>query len=91
MRGAFFALHVCAGGRTPARLGLVIPRKQAGAAVLRNAVKRQAREAFRLRCGRLDGMDLVLRLVRRIDAPDKKGWRAEIDALFDRIEPVGRG
>ncbi|MBS3936203.1 MAG: ribonuclease P protein component [Sulfuritalea sp.] len=86
LRGLLFALHLRAHARPLARLGLVIPRKRAAAAVLRNAIKRQAREAFRQRRDRLEGFDLVLRLVRPVGAPDKGGWRTEICTLFDRVE-----
>ncbi len=70
----------------------MIPKKQARAAVLRNAIKRQARELFRLRRKDLPSMDLVLRLarpavlpVRVIDRQIKAEWRAEIGALFARL------
>ncbi len=47
LRGERFALHYRRNGLPTSRLGLVIPKKQARTAVLRNAVKRQARETFR--------------------------------------------
>ncbi len=67
------------------RLGLVIPKKLARRAVLRNAIKRQAREAFRLRRTNLPALDLVLRLARPVSGMEKKRWRAEIDDLFERL------
>jgi len=74
------------------RLGLVIPKKQARAAVLRNAVKRQTRELFRRRRSSLPSFDLILRLTQPLDRPKraidtqvKENWRAEITALFDQL------
>lgn len=92
VRGAHFALHYRLNDLSGARLGLVIPKKQARAAVLRNAIKRQARELFRHRRSLLPPMDLVLRLAQSVDRPGsvidqqaKAAWRAEITALFDRL------
>lgn len=84
-RSARFALHFKENGLSRPRLGLVIAKKQARTAVLRNAIKRQAREAFRLKQKDLPPMDLVLRLTQPVKAIDKPGWRVEIEALFDRL------
>lgn len=86
MRGRNFALHAKDNGLLHARLGLVIPKKLAHAAVLRNAIKRQAREVFRRRRFALPAQDVVLRLIGPVAAPDKAAWRAEIAALFDRLQ-----
>jgi len=85
LRGGLFTLHYRNNDRSVARLGLVVPKKQARTAALRNAIKRQAREAFRLRCAGLPALDLVLRLSRPVAAIDKPAWRAEMVTLFDRI------
>lgn len=93
LRGALFALHYRAAksGQPTARLGLVIPKKQARTAVLRNAIKRQAREVFRRRQADLPHWDLVLRLthpVERAQAGDRQAraaWRTEIVALFEQL------
>lgn len=73
----------------------MIPKKQARAAVLRNAIKRQARELFRLRRAGLPPFDLVLRLARpvgsaaacaaAINPQSQAAWRAEIVGLFDQL------
>ena len=93
--GARFALHYRLNHLTSARLGLVISKKQARAAVLRNAVKRQARELFRTTRGTLPCVDIVLRLVKPLDRPKQKGlagskiaradWRIELAGLFDKL------
>jgi ribonuclease P protein component len=79
-------------GQAP-RLGLVIPKRYARSAVLRNALKRQVREVFRLSLGRLPACDLVLRLDRALRGgggkaallEQKKIWRRMIEALFAAI------
>lgn len=92
VRGTAFALHYCGNDVSHARLGLIVPKKQAKQAVLRNAIKRQAREVFRLRRSCLPAYDLVLRLVQPVrrsgilvDKQRKGAWRTEINVLFDRL------
>lgn len=92
LRGTMFALHYRPNALPHARLGLVIPKKQARAAVLRNAVKRQTRELFRRRRDSLPAFDLILRLAQPLDRPKrvintqaKANWRVEINALFDQL------
>jgi len=92
VRGKIFSLHYLpldAGER--ARLGLVVPKRLAKAAALRNAVKRQGREAFRLMARKLPPYDLVLRLARPLGenkANDRclhREWRTEMEALLGRV------
>jgi ribonuclease P protein component len=92
VRETHFVLHYRLNDLSGARLGLLIPKKQAHAAVLRNAIKRQARELFRHRRSLLPPMDLVLRLAQSVALPGsvidpqaKAAWRAEISALFDHL------
>ncbi len=74
-----------------ARLGLIVPKRLARAASLRNAIKRQGREAFRLSLARFADCDLVLRLKRPANQAKPqlrqqlRLWRGEIEALFDRL------
>lgn len=78
-----------------ARLGLIVPKRLARAASLRNAIKRQGREAFRLSLARFADCDLVLRLKRPANGPKPelrqqlKVWRVEMDSLFDRLAKRG--
>lgn len=51
------------GGRR-ARLGLAVSRKAAGNAVVRNRVRRQLRDSFRVNQHRLAGLDVVVSLSR---------------------------
>jgi ribonuclease P protein component len=85
LRGTQFALHYRDNDLPVARLGLVISKKQAHTAVLRNAIKRQARDIFRLRLSTLPARDVVLRLTRAVAAQDKPAWRAEISHLLERL------
>lgn len=87
LRGALFVLHYRPNGIANARLGLVVPKKQARGAVVRNAIKRQVREMFRHRQD-LPAADIVFRLAMPVRSADKAAravWRAEILALFDRL------
>ena len=91
LKGQSFDLHYLSrDDRTLTRLGMIVPKRLARAAVLRNSVKRQAREAFRL--ARFDrGADLVLRLKRPIqpvatrDKNQLRNLRTEIESLFARF------
>jgi ribonuclease P protein component len=92
LRGAHFVLHFQRNQGGIARLGLVIPKKQARTAVLRNALKRQARELFRRQRPQLPPVDLILRLAKSGDWEGHAGeplhrraWREEIQSLFDQI------
>lgn len=71
------------------RLGLVIAKKLARRAVLRNLMKRIGREAFRQACPEIPSCDLVLRLAKPqvlADRASRQAWRAEIDGLLVRLE-----
>jgi ribonuclease P protein component len=71
----------------------VIPKKNARSAVLRNLLKRIAREAFRSVRSDLPPVDLVLRLAKPlvdVDGSDRDGsrrraWRMEIDVLLTQL------
>lgn len=99
IRGERFDLHYLLDVAAPrdgatggsVRLGLVVPKRMAKAAVLRNTVKRQAREAFRHMAAELPAADLVLKLGRSLqgvkptDAAQRRQLRAEIEALLRRF------
>jgi ribonuclease P protein component len=77
---------LAAGG---ARLGLIIPKRLARRAVLRNLLKRLARESFRgVRPG-LPPVDIVVRLAKppltpgqSVDADKRRAWRRNLDELL---------
>jgi len=94
VKGETFDLHFLEKEDLSApRLGLVIPKRLAHAASLRNAIKRQGREAFRHVS--LRPCDVVLRLKRRVSkTPSAHGvqcrqWRGEIEALLQRLGSRG--
>lgn len=93
MRSVCFELYyqpAATGERS--RLGLVIGKRQARQAVLRNLIKRQAREFFRQRAEPGQVRDYVLRLARVMSglpvAPvERRRWvRAQIEALFSQVK-----
>lgn len=93
MRGTYFDLHFrregTGGASSGARLGLVIAKKFARRAVLRNLLKRIGREAFRHARPGLPSRDLVLRLARPLPQADRaarRAWRVEIDGLLARLD-----
>jgi ribonuclease P protein component len=72
-----------------ARLGLVIPKRLARQAVLRNQLKRLAREAFRHALPSLASVDVVLRLSKpaliangKSGSEERRRWRSDIDGLL---------
>jgi ribonuclease P protein component len=72
-----------------ARLGLIIPKRLAKLSVLRNLLKRLAREAFRNANPGLPPMDMVLRLAKPalaagapLDRPQRRSWRKTMDELL---------
>ena len=75
LRGRFYMLHYRPNGLDTARLGVVVAKKLAKRANVRNLVKRIAREIFRRQRIELPAMDLVVRL----NAPVAKATRAEIN------------
>jgi len=68
-----------------ARLGLVIGRRKARHAVDRAAIKRRAREQFRLRQHELAGLDLIVLL--RGPCP-KEGGRSLTPALSELLDKL---
>jgi ribonuclease P protein component len=72
-----------------ARLGLIIPKRLAKRAVLRNLLKRIARESFRNANPGLPSVDMVLRLAKpalgangQLDRPQRLLWRKTMDELL---------
>jgi len=88
LRGERFDLHYRPNEGGGARLGLVIAKKLARRAVLRNLLKRLGREAFRHARAELPAFDLVLRLAKPVASAGRATRplaRTEIDALLQRL------
>ncbi|MFA5664960.1 ribonuclease P protein component [Castellaniella sp.] len=92
-RGALFVVHqgreTALQPQPQARLGLIIPKRLARLAVVRNAIKRVVREAWRQQRHSLPATDLVFRLVARPPQGSlrviKRAVRQEADALLARV------
>ena len=83
----YFRVHWCALGASateaPARLGLAVSRKVSTRAVVRNRIKRSARESFRLTCRSMPAGDAVLVAYR-------EAATAELSVLRDELNRVWR-
>jgi ribonuclease P protein component len=75
-------------GRSHARLGIIIGRRQSPLAVERNRMKRLVRESFRLNAGRLGAVDVVVQVL--TIAPSEE-TRANVAALWEEIRGTGVG
>ncbi|HTY03794.1 MAG TPA: ribonuclease P protein component [Rhodocyclaceae bacterium] len=105
LRGAVKRRHGCfelcfsrpnGGGQPIAgpRLGIIIPKRLARTAVLRNLLKRLVRDEFRLSQLRLPAGDMVIRLVGAPDVhptpPDatrRRAWRLSVKTLLAGLAP----
>lgn len=56
-----YLFYLAARAEGPPRLGILISRKHAAKATMRNGIKRCIREAFRLEQGRLGALDVLVR------------------------------
>lgn len=89
LRSEHFQLSYCPCAGDSARLGIVVAKKLARRAVVRNRLKRQAREVFRHCRSGLPALDVVLRLIRPLPnaawSSVKAQIRGEIETLFARL------
>lgn len=86
LRGVRFDLHYRPNSLGSARVGLIVPKRNARRAVQRNAIKRTVREFFRSHRLDLPAFDLIFRLARPSKDPDDRaGWRDEISTLLGRL------
>ncbi len=97
VRGELFDLHYSLASEGGAsRLGLIVPKRLARTASLRNAIKRQGREAFRLVAVEISPCDLVVRLRRPLkgvnarDDIQRRVWRRELGDLLKRLPMLSR-
>jgi len=85
LRGRFLSVHYRPGGLATARLGVVVAKKLARRAVLRNLVKRICREEFRTRREALPCLDLVVRLSAPAAGASREALRDDLLALLGRL------
>lgn len=86
-RGRFFNLHYRPNGGDTARLGVVVAKKLAKRAVLRNLVKRIARDLFRHRRATLPAHDLIVRLAAPPKEASRRELRDDLESLLLRLRP----
>lgn len=82
-RTALFTLVWLANGRAGGRFGITVSRR-VGPAVVRNRLKRIAREALRRRTPQLGGVDLVVDVRPAAAAPDAP-LRADLDRALIKV------
>lgn len=68
-----------------ARLGLVVGKRTAKSAVVRNRIKRVIRESFRNNRDRLQGVDIIVIARQHCDTLSKKKLREGIEELWDKL------
>jgi len=85
VRGRYFVLHYRPSENSTARLGVVVAKKLARRAVLRNLIKRMARELFRHTRETLPCHDLILRLNAPALTVKKAELRADMAVLLKRL------
>lgn len=81
-REGHFVGHRITNAVSGPRLGLVVPKRLTGNNVVRNKVKRLAREAFRLSQDRIGNVDVVIRLHRAVHPSEFADLRVELRNLF---------
>ena len=83
--GRYFLVVCCVNKLGFARLGIAVSRKVSKKAVVRNRIKRQIRESFRLNKELLSGMDCVV--VAKFSAAiiTQPALRSSIDAHWQKI------
>lgn len=85
VRGRFLTVHFRPNGLATARMGVVVAKKLARRAVLRNLVKRISREVFRMSRGGLPCLDLVIRLSAPALGASRIQLREDLLALLGRL------
>lgn len=66
------------------RLGLIVSRK-VGNAVIRNRVKRQLRESFRVQKEDFAGLDVVIIARPSLSSQDSPGVKQELSKILERV------
>lgn len=92
-----FRLHLCAQtglpeagepSRSPARLGVAVPKRIANRAVERNRIRRIVREDFRSRRRALPAADYVLVAQREANTASAEALRQALASLWRRAEAL---
>jgi len=86
VKGRFFMVHYRPNEGETARMGVVVAKKLAKRANVRNLVKRIAREQFRLRRAELPALDMVIRLHARVSDATRAMINADLLQLLGRLK-----
>ena len=81
----FFLVVFCVNKPGPARLGIAVSRKISKRAVVRNRIKRQIRESFRLNKNLLMGMDCVVVAKQAAAVTENPALRTSLDTHWRKI------
>ena len=85
LRGAFLDLHFGPNTSGGARLGVVIPKRNAALSATRNYCKRVARELFRHRRAELPALNLVLRLAKSTKTMSRESLAPALRDDFEQL------
>lgn len=85
LKGRFLTIHYRPGGMPTARVGVVVAKRFARHAAVRNLVKRIVREQFRKKRASLAPMDLVVRLHAPVDLATRAMINDDMVQLLDRL------
>lgn len=85
IRGRYFTCHYRPAEGQSARLGVVVAKKLVRRAVVRNMIKRIAREQFRLCRSGLPRHDLIIRVTSKVAGVSRAQLREEILQLLARL------
>ena len=77
-------------GAQTARLGMAVSRRVSKRAVVRNRIRRQIRESFRLRRLRLPNCDVLIVARAAAAEQDNKALRQELELLWSKLAALAR-
>jgi ribonuclease P protein component len=83
--GKYFLIVFCLHLPGSARLGIAVSRKVSKKAVVRNRIKRQIRESFRINKNKLNGMYCVVIAKQAAAITEKSVLRSSLDAHWRKI------
>lgn len=90
IQSAHFRAHVLSSAAGSARLGITIAKRNVASSVDRNRIRRQIREAYRLRRPSLDGFDIVVIAKGGIAGHANDVIRQDLVQLLTRIAALKR-
>lgn len=85
LKGRYLMLHYRPNGQSEARLGVVVAKKLAKRANVRNLVKRIVRERFRRMRAELPAVDIVMRLHAPVGAATRRMLNEDVVRLLERL------